>query len=54
MEISHRSKEFLQIINQAEISARQFLNIPDNYKVLFMQGGATLQNSAVPMNLLAG
>jgi phosphoserine aminotransferase len=52
MEISHRSKPFDEIIQGAEADLRTLGNIPDNYKVLFLQGGASLQFSAVPMNLL--
>ena len=52
MEMSHRSKTFDNIIKTAEQDLRDLLNIPDNYKVLFMQGGAHLQFSMVPINLL--
>ncbi|HOO43520.1 MAG TPA: 3-phosphoserine/phosphohydroxythreonine transaminase, partial [Bacillota bacterium] len=52
MEMSHRSKEYEKIINEAEADLRQLMNIPDNYKVLFLQGGATLQFSMVPLNLM--
>ena len=52
MEISHRSKPFEAIIQAAEADMRALAGIPDNYKVLFLQGGASLQFSAVPMNLL--
>lgn len=52
MEISHRSAAFEEIIHNAEADLRQLLNIPSNYKVLFLQGGASLQFSMVPMNLL--
>ena len=52
MEMSHRSKMFLEIFQQTEADLRQLLNIPTNYKVLFIQGGATLQFSMVPMNLM--
>ncbi len=51
MEMSHRSKEFLDIIQTAESTLREIMEIPNNYKVLFLQGGATLQFSMVPMNL---
>ena len=54
MEMSHRGKEFISIAEQAEASLRKLLAIPANYKVLFLQGGATLQFSAVPLNLLRG
>ncbi|MEO7190447.1 MAG: 3-phosphoserine/phosphohydroxythreonine transaminase [Vicinamibacterales bacterium] len=52
MEISHRSKPFDEIIQGAEADLRTLGRIPDNYKVLFLQGGASLQFSMVPMNLL--
>jgi phosphoserine aminotransferase len=52
MEISHRSKEFIQVAQEAEQDFRDLLNIPDNYKVLFCQGGARAQFAAVPLNLL--
>ena len=52
MEISHRSKTFEAIIQGAEADMRTIGGIPDNYKVLFLQGGASLQFSMVPMNLL--
>jgi phosphoserine aminotransferase len=51
MEISHRSKAFVAVAAQAEADLRELLSIPNNYKVLFMQGGATGMFSAVPMNL---
>ena len=54
MEMSHRSKEYLQIYNQAEKDMRDLLAIPAHYKVLNLQGGATLQFSAIPLNLLGG
>ncbi len=52
MEMSHRSKAFDEIIGAAEQDLRELLKVPDNYKVLFLQGGAHLQFSAVPMNLM--
>ena len=52
MEMSHRSKVFQQIIDEAEQDLRDLMAIPDNYKVLFIQGGATLQFSMIPMNLM--
>jgi len=52
MEMSHRSKEFDEIITTAEANLRDLMNIPDNYKVMFLQGGGTLQFSMVPLNLL--
>ncbi|MDD2217418.1 MAG: 3-phosphoserine/phosphohydroxythreonine transaminase [Eubacteriales bacterium] len=54
MEMSHRSKEFEKILNDAEANLREIMNIPDNYKVLFLQGGGTLQFSMVPLNLAVG
>lgn len=51
MEMSHRSKEFEEILHTAENNLKEIMNIPDNYKVLFIQGGGTLQFSMVPMNL---
>ncbi|MBR0082206.1 MAG: 3-phosphoserine/phosphohydroxythreonine transaminase [Clostridia bacterium] len=51
MEMSHRSKVYQQIIDEAEADLRELMHIPENYKVLFIQGGATLQFSAIPMNL---
>ena len=52
MEMSHRSKVYDNIIKEAEKDLRDLMNIPDNYKVLFLQGGASQQFSAVPMNLM--
>ncbi len=52
LEISHRSAAFEQIIAEAEADLRKLVGIPDNYKVLFLQGGASLQFSVIPMNLL--
>ena len=52
MEMSHRSKVFQQIIDEADADLRDLMGIPDNYKVLFIQGGATLQFAAVPWNLM--
>jgi len=54
MEMSHRGKEFISIHAQAEALLRELMNIPSNYKVLFLQGGAIGQNAIVPMNLLRG
>ena len=54
MEISHRSKEFTAIIDSARDNFRKLLAIPDNYQVLFVQGGASLQFSAIPMNIMRG
>ena len=52
MEMSHRSKPYQQIIDEAEADLRTLMGIPDNYKVLFMQGGASQQFAMVPMNLM--
>ena len=52
MEMSHRSKAYQQIIEEAEADLRSLIGIPENYKVLFMQGGASQQFAAVPMNLM--
>lgn len=52
MEMSHRSKAYEAIIQEAEKDIRDLMNIPDNYKVLFLQGGASQQFAAVPMNLM--
>ena len=52
MEMSHRSKVFQTIVDEAEQDLRDLMGIPDNYHVLFIQGGATLQFSMIPMNLL--
>jgi phosphoserine aminotransferase len=54
MEMSHRGKEFMSIAAEAEADLRSLLAIPPSYKVLFLQGGATLQFAQVPMNLLHG
>jgi len=54
MEMSHRSDEFMSIATQTEADFREILAIPDNYKVLFSQGGASSQFAMVPLNLLAG
>jgi phosphoserine aminotransferase len=54
LEISHRSKTFENIITQAESNLRQLLSIPDDYAVLFLMGGARLQFSMIPMNLMGG
>ena len=52
MELSHRSKVFQNIIDEAEADLRDLMGIPSNYKVLFLQGGASLQFSMIPMNLM--
>jgi phosphoserine aminotransferase len=54
MEMSHRGREFMGIAAEAEADLRALLAVPAHYKVLFLQGGATLQFAQVPMNLLAG
>ena len=54
MEMSHRGKEFISVATDAEQDLRDLMQIPNNYKVLFMQGGATAQFTAIPMNLLRG
>ncbi|OQW94013.1 MAG: phosphoserine transaminase [Beggiatoa sp. IS2] len=54
MEMSHRGKEFIAIAETAEKDLRELLNIPDTYKVLFLQGGASAQFAMVPINLLRG
>ena len=54
MEMSHRSPVYEEIIVEAERSLRKLMAIPDNYKVLFLQGGASTQFAAVPLNLLNG
>src|SRR5512144_491109 len=54
MEMSHRGKEFVAIAERAEADLRELLAIPAGYKVLFLQGGATLQFAMVPLNLLRG
>ena len=52
MEISHRTKPFEEILNNAISDLRSIMNIPDNYKVIFVQGGASLQFACVPLNLM--
>jgi phosphoserine aminotransferase len=54
MEMSHRGKEFISIAEKAEADLKDLLSIPVNYKVLFLQGGATLQFDMIPVNLLGG
>lgn len=54
LEMSHRGVDFISIAEQAEADVRELMNIPNNYQVLFLQGGATGQFSMVPMNLLRG
>src|SRR5882672_12494055 len=53
LEVSHRSKVFESILAQAEADIRTLAGVPSNYRILFLQGGASLQFSMVPMNLLA-
>ncbi len=53
MEVSHRGKPFIDVARQAEADLRELLSVPANYKVLFLQGGATAQFSAIPLNLAA-
>ena len=52
MEMSHRSSVYDEIIKEAEKNLRELMNIPENYKVLFLQGGASTQFAAVPLNLM--
>ena len=52
MEMSHRSQAFASILNEAETDIRELMHIPENYKVLFLQGGASLQFAMIPMNLM--
>jgi phosphoserine aminotransferase len=54
MEMSHRGKEYMSIQAEAEADLRELMSVPSNYKVLFLQGGASSQFSAIPMNLLRG
>jgi len=54
MEMSHRGKEFTSILEKTESDLRKLLNIPQNYKVLFLQGGAIAENAMIPLNLLNG
>ncbi len=54
LEISHRSKDFMAIAESAEARIRKLYGVPDNYSVLFLQGGASMQFSMIPMNLLKG
>ncbi len=53
-EMSHRSKEFEKIIKDAELLVRELMNVPDNYKVLFLQGGASAHFAAIPLNFMNG
>ena len=54
MEMSHRGKEFVSVAAEAEQDVRELLNVPGNYKVLFLQGGASTQFATIPMNILRG
>src|SRR5680860_409699 len=54
MEISHRGKEFVSVAAEAEQDVRDLLGVPANYKVLFLQGGASTQFATIPMNILRG
>jgi phosphoserine aminotransferase len=54
MEMSHRGKEFTSILEKTEADFRTLLNVPSNYKVLFLQGGAIAENAMIPLNLLNG
>ena len=54
MEMSHRSKEYQAIIDEAESLVREIYNVPDNYKVLFLHGGASTQFAAIPLNFMTG
>ena len=51
MEMSHRSADYKEIIDGAEALVRELMNVPDNYKVLFLQGGGSSQFAMIPMNL---
>ena len=52
MEMSHRSKDFMAILESAESTLRALMHVPDNYKILFLQGGASSQFAMVPLNLM--
>ena len=52
MEVSHRGKLFMEMINESIVDFRKLYNIPENYKILFLQGGARGQFAAIPMNLI--
>ena len=54
LELSHRGSAFLQILAQAKVDLIQLMQIPDNYRIVFLQGGSRMQFSMVPMNLLRG
>ena len=53
MEMNHRSPEFMNIMGRAEAALRELMHVPENYKILFVQGGATMQFSAIPLNLFS-
>ena len=53
IEMSHRGKDFMEVHDEAIVLTRRIFNVPDDFSILFLQGGATLQFSMVPMNLLA-
>lgn len=52
MEVSHRGKLFMELAAQSEADLRKLYNVPDNYRILFLQGGARGQFAAIPMNLI--
>jgi phosphoserine aminotransferase len=54
MEMSHRGKEFISIYEQAQADLRELLAVPDNFKILFMQGGGLAENAIVPLNISHG
>ena len=54
MEMSHRSSLFVDIFAEAKQKLRAALNVPDSHEILFLQGGATLQFAAIPLNLMGG
>ena len=54
MEMSHRGKEFISIYEQAESDLRELLAVPENFKILFMQGGGLAENAIIPLNLSQG
>lgn len=54
MEMSHRSKEFVAIFDQAMHDVKELLNVPDSHKIMFFQGGATLQFASIPLNFFGG
>ncbi len=54
MEMSHRSAMYVDVFNETKALLKELMNVPDEYDILFLQGGATLQFSAVPLNLARG